>query len=1117
MIGLTLGALKQSRNQHEAQAAIQARNITNAVNQSITSLVEKVDQALLSVVKELERQLAERKTIDEARTLAFLADRERYLPEIDGFRVATDRGLVTIGKGIDRAKPPSMADRDYFRFHRDHPDDVLNVSPPMQGRIGGHPIVVISRRYNRPDGSFAGVTHAAVGVEHLAKLLAKYNVGPRGTVVLRDNEFGLIARFPPIPDRPAGQLGNRDVAPITRKMLDDGADEGTYHADRTSDSTERLVGFRRQENAPLIVLTGLASADYLAGWYDEVTKSITLLAGFFIFSLAAGAICFRLLNEATRREASLSLSEERFRALFDGSPVGQLLIEFGSLRVLGCNPAAAEGLGYSRDELCQLALPDFSVLQEHIDLEAIQQRLQGGEPHVNLECQGRRKDGELRDILMTAVLLPAPEGPRLHATCLDVTEQKDSQRRLEGSLAEQRAMLESELIGIIKARDRVIVWTNHAFEKLLGYQQAELIGQRTRMLFPSEEAYNDLGRTAYPRINMGEVYRGEVQFVRKDGHTLWFELSGALLDRETRETLWGFIDITARKQAEQEEHRLHRALRLLSNCNLSLVRIEDEATLAADVCRNVVETGGYLMSWIGIAEQDEARSIRIIGQSGYEDGYLDNVKITWDANHESGQGPTGVAIRTGTTQINQNVLSNPKMKPWREAAIRRGYQSSIALPLIFDQNSMGALTIYAAEANAFNAEEVGLLEELARNLAFGLQMLHSRSQRIAAEAASYAKSAFLANMSHEIRTPMNAIMGMVHVMRRKGVSQEQAVQLDKIDNAADHLLSIINDVLDLSKIEAGKLLLQDTEIDLPELLENVASILSPKLNAKGVRLVLDVPPIATGLHGDGTRLAQALLNYGNNATKFTEHGSVTIRVQVESETPEQIRLRFEVADTGIGIAPEDQGRLFNAFEQADSSTTRQYGGTGLGLSITKHLAELMGGEVGFSSALGKGSTFWFTCCLAKGHSTAAKAALPDETMPADQILATRYPGLKILLAEDEPINQEVALALLEDAGADTTVVANGEEALQMAKAERFDLILMDMQMPQMDGLLATELVRQIPGYRETPIIAMTANAFVEDKARCLAAGMNDFITKPVNPATLYTLLLKWVRPVTQEA
>ena len=385
-----------------------------------------------------------------------------------------------------------------------------------------------------------------------------------------------------------------------------------------------------------------------------------------------------------------------------------------------------------------------------------------------------------------------------------------------------------------------------------------------------------------------------------------------------------------------------------------------------------------------------------------------------------------------------------------------------------------------------------------------------REAKEAAEAASVAKSAFLANMSHEIRTPLNAITGMVHILRRTEPTPTQADKIDKIEAAGEHLLDVINAILDLSKIEAGKFSLEETAVRPEALIGHVSSIIKDRVREKGLYWRTEIPSLPPNLIGDPMRIQQALLNYVANAVKFTQSGGISVRAILLGEDERSALLRFEVEDTGIGVSAEALARLFASFEQADNSTTRKYGGTGLGLAITRKLAQLMGGDAGASSDIGRGSLFWFSVRLRKG-ACQVEPFVPKCGEAAEARVKLEFEGRRVLLAEDEPINREVALGLLSDVGLEVDVAENGVQAVALARENEYAVILMDMQMPVMDGLVATQEIRRFSSGAGVPVIAMTANAFAEDKTRCFAAGMNAFLSKPVNPDELYASLLTWLR------
>jgi PAS domain S-box-containing protein len=376
-----------------------------------------------------------------------------------------------------------------------------------------------------------------------------------------------------------------------------------------------------------------------------------------------------------------------------------------------------------------------------------------------------------------------------------------------------------------------------------------------------------------------------------------------------------------------------------------------------------------------------------------------------------------------------------------------------------------------------------------------------------ADAASQAKSNFLSNMSHEIRTPMNSIIGMAHLALKSVADARQRDYLQKIYHSGQHLLGLINDILDFSKIEAGKLELEVRQFRLDTLLANISSQLGEAAAVKRLQLHFDIArDLPQRWCGDALRLEQVLLNLASNAIKFSDHGNVVVRVDMAEEGGHQAMLRFEVQDSGIGMSQEEVAQLFRSFHQADTSTTRKYGGSGLGLVISKQLAELMGGTVGVHSQPGLGSTFWFTARLGR-YAGAPEDSASDNEPPLLDVIR----GASILLVEDNVFSQQVGCELLEDAGAIVRVASNGREALELLALQSYDCVLMDVQMPEMDGFEATRRIRADPLLAGLLVIAMTANAGSEDRVRCLEAGMDEFVTKPIAPMLLFQLLAKWLR------
>jgi len=618
--------------------------------------------------------------------------------------------------------------------------------------------------------------------------------------------------------------------------------------------------------------------------------------------------------------------------LFEVSPEPVTVTELDSGRMLMVNPAFIELTGYSSEELVGQRAVDLGLWFEPKLRERYIQCLRVEGRVDDYAAVFRAKDGRRLPLQISAAVFDQDGVPCLVAVLRDLGVL--DLRRLQ-----YEAILDNAVVGIAFTRDRVFQHANPRFEEMFAWPVGTIAGQSGRAVWPSDEAYAEMGRCAGPLLARCDVFEGEFQMARRDGSVFWASIRARAIDPEQPihgGSIWIVDDITERRRFDQ-------------------------------------------------------------------------------------------ALATAKEQ---------------------------------------------------------------------------------AEAANKAKSEFLANTSHEIRTPLNGMLGLVRLAMAPNVSAiRQREYLERIQDSAEALAGIISDILDLSKIEAGRLSVEHVVFDLHALLVKLRNAYAELARAKGLAFRLEIADdVPRWVRGDPVRVRQILGNYASNALKFTDRGLVDVTVSAQRGG----RVRFAVSDTGPGVASQLLPRLFQPFSQADSSTTRQYGGTGLGLNICRQLAELMGGTVGVDSVPGEGSCFWAELPLHSAPARRERCEEPETSLAELQ-------GARILLAEDNAVNTLVAEAMLEQWGATVTVAVNGADALQVVEREQgaFDVVLMDLQMPVMGGIDATIAIRRSYGTRELPIVALTADVLVSERDAALRHGMNDFLSKPIDPDQLGEVLVRWVRRARQ--
>ncbi|MFC7515242.1 PAS domain S-box protein [Herbaspirillum sp. GCM10030257] len=971
---------------------------------------------------------------------------------------------------------------------------------------------------------------------------------------------------------------------------------------------------------------------------------LTTIVSFQVMTLSDGArrlvITFTDIEQRKAAEETvLRRSQDRYRDVVEN--VSEAIVVVQGDRLIYANPRAAELSGFAPEELLK---QPFTALIHPEDVGNVMrhyQRRLDGEVAVSRYILFRavRRDGSIAWVESSAVRIDWEGQPAIlaflpdqsdrrrqqDALCFitDITERKMLEDRLKQTLDERETILENSIVGMVFLNQAGRVnWANDAMFQMFRVNAVDPIGKSLELHYPSREEYLKTGAAVAAAVSRGESYETELRMRRGDGTLFWAYLSGRAVNRHdlSRGTVWVVMDITGRRHLEEALNKSEEHYRQVVN-NVT-------------ECIFVVQDGHFVFA---------------------------NPRLT----EITGYSPEELFVMPFTSAVHpddRSLVTDHHMRRLRGDAVQQYYHFRVVNPVhqkiiwvelsavMIEWEGRPATLSFMTDITERRRLEESLQQSVAERIRLETlqiqgELKEAELARRHAEETTRAKSIFLANMSHEIRTPMNAVIGMAHLALRTELDTKQRDYIEKIRTAGLSLLGIINDILDLSKIEAGKLDVEHVSFHLDDVLGNLSAVTGAKAHEKRLEYLFAFPlDVPRHLVGDPLRLGQVLINLINNAIKFTDHGEIHVSCEVLETGTDRIQLQFTVRDTGIGMTPEQTARLFRAFSQADESTTRKYGGTGLGLSISKHLVELMNGTISLDSELGAGTSVRFTGWFgltdlperrttvpnalngvrvllvddnvharkvladtlgmlpvridlassagqaldmihtADGNAPYA-AVFTDLEMPgmdgialidavrdddvltgvprlvllaahgseearerigrarADVVLAKpvnasvlvdtlvnlfapksaltqdrpgeatpRFADLRVLLVEDNDINQQIATELLEAAGIEVDIAANGRIALDKllaADADCYGLVLMDVQMPEMDGHEATRLLRADGRFAGLPIIAMTAHALVEERQRCFAAGMNDHLAKPVDPAEFYRTIRRW--------
>ena len=818
------------------------------------------------------------------------------------------------------------------------------------------------------------------------------------------------------------------------------------------------------------------------GWVGLLAFASILLIGVLLRLFWLQQTRLLALASGARSAQALRESEARFRAVAETARDAIVTADARGI-IVGWNSAATRMFGFTEGEIVGQSLTSIIPQRFHQRaMDSFYRMLDGDPDRMNgtfAELTGRRKDDS--DVLLerSVALWETAAGRFYTCTMRDITDRKQQEERTRQLLLENETILNSALVGIVFLRQRRIVSCNRRFEEIFQYGPGELIGESSARLYDTNDTYVSIGDRAYPALGEGRSFSEEVLLRHKDGSMFWGALNGRAVDpaRPNDGSIWVYADISERRRAEQETSKL---LRAVEQSPASIVITSREGAIEY-VNPSFTRITGYTRS-------------EVLGQNPRilrtEETPVATYQELWNT------------ILSGETW--QGVLHNRCKNGdliWEDTSIS---------PIVGED---GEITHFVAVKEDVT-ERKRIEQQLETHQAHLEDLVVQRTEELsaaldAAKLADRSKDEFLANITHELRTPLSAVIGFSSLARPLSTDTRQREYLDKVNSAGKTLSGIIDDLLDLSKIAAGRMEFEAAPFSLRQLVGRTRSVISYKAQEKGLQLVEriadEVPDV---LIGDPLRLEQILINLLSNAVKFTAAGRVELRIGVIASEAQRVGLCIDIEDTGIGLSEEGISLLFKPFSQTDASMTRKFGGTGLGLAICKRLAELMDGDISVTSREGAGSTFHVRLWFGLGQASDLPAV---EESPAESA-QVRYQDVRVLVVDDQPFNRDVVEGLLAAVGITPHLAEDGQQAVDAIAlgSESFDLVLMDVQMPIMDGLTATRVIRKLDGVATLPIIAMTAHTMAHEKEKGVAAGMNDHIGKPFDEAGFYRVLAKWI-------